>query len=184
MGTAIPADRIESDVLARASRVRMILLDSDGVLTDGRLIVGSGGEDVRSFDVKDGHGIRMAQQAGLTIGVLSGRRSAALEARAKELQLDEIHQGIHDKPALFERIVERREMPDEAVCFIGDDLIDLALMRRVGFAVAPADAVPEVLEAAHWVTTRNGGRGAVRETLDLILKATGKWDEVTRRYRG
>ena len=174
---------LSPELLRRASRVRWILLDSDGVLTDGRLYTGANGEDMRAFSVKDGHGIRMAQQAGLSLGVISGRRSKALELRAAELDFEEVHQGVHDKLALFEEILVRRKVRAEEVCFVGDDLIDLLPMRQAGFAVAPADAVDEVREAAHWVTSKNGGDGAVRETLDLILKACGKWDEVTRRYR-
>ena len=158
-------------------------MDSDGVLTDGRLYVGAAGEDLRAFDVRDGHGIRMGQQAGLSFGVISGRRSAALDRRATELDFMEIHQGVHDKLARLEEISDRLDVPLEGICFIGDDLIDLPVMRRAGFAVAPADAVAEVRERAHWVTPGCGGRGAVRDTVDLILRAAGKWDDVTRRYR-
>ncbi len=167
----------------RAGAIRFVLMDSDGVLTDGRLIIGPDGTDLRCFDVKDGHGIRMGQQAGMQFGVISGRRSGALALRAKELDFVEVHQGIHDKLACMNEILQRRSIDPASVCYIGDDLIDLTVMRRVGFSVAPADALPEALETADWVTSRDGGRGAVRETIDLLLKSGGHWDEITARYR-
>jgi 3-deoxy-D-manno-octulosonate 8-phosphate phosphatase (KDO 8-P phosphatase) len=170
------------DVSARASKVKLVLLDSDGVLTDGRIIMSSDGDDVRAFDVRDGHGIRMGQQAGLLFGVISGRESRALAERAAELQFDEVHQRVLDKLGRAKEILDRRDLAFESTCFMGDDLIDLRVMRRCGFAVAPADAVPEVREAAHYVTARAGGRGAVREVIDLVLRANGKWDDVTARY--
>lgn len=170
------------DISARASKVKLVLLDSDGVLTDGRIIMSSDGQDVRAFDVRDGHGIRMGQQAGLLFGVISGRESRALAERAAELQFDEVHQRVLDKLGRAKEILDRRGLAFESTCFMGDDLIDLRVMRRCGFAVAPADAVPEVREAAHYVTAREGGRGAVREVIDLVLRANGKWDDVTARY--
>ena len=171
-----------SDLSRRASRVRWILLDSDGVLTDGKLYTGANGEDFRAFDVKDGHGIRMAQQAGLSLGVISGRRCQALELRATELDLEEIHQGIHDKLSVFDEILARREIEAETVCFVGDDLIDLGPIRRAGFSAAPSDAVEEVTRSVDWVSSKPGGHGVVREIIELILKARGQWDEITRRY--
>jgi 3-deoxy-D-manno-octulosonate 8-phosphate phosphatase (KDO 8-P phosphatase) len=160
----------------------MILMDVDGVMTDGRIHVSDQAHESRSFDVKDGHGIRMGQQASLEFAIISGRRSALVEHRAAELGITEVHQRILDKSKRVREIVERLEMSQETACFIGDDLIDLPAMRAVGLAVATADAVPQVLEAAHYVTCRPGGRGAVREVVDLVLQAGGHWDEVTRRY--
>jgi len=171
-----------ADVVARARKVRIVLLDADGVLTDGRIVVTGDGDDARCFDVRDGHGIRMGQEAGLAFGVVSGRHSRALERRAGELGLDELHQGVLDKLGRVREILTRRGLAGEAACFVGDDLIDVPAMRACGLAVATADAVPEVREVAHFVTRRAGGRGAVREVVDLLLHASGSWERVTARY--
>jgi 3-deoxy-D-manno-octulosonate 8-phosphate phosphatase (KDO 8-P phosphatase) len=171
-----------TDVDDRARRVRLVLLDSDGVLTDGRIIVTSDGAEARAFDVRDGHGIRMGQAAGLSFGVISGRSSPALTSRAEELEFDEIHQGVHDKLALVRELVAKLALAPADVCFVGDDLIDIPAMRYCGLAVAPADAMEEVRQVAHHVTRRAGGRGAVREVVDLLLRAGGSWDRVTARY--
>jgi 3-deoxy-D-manno-octulosonate 8-phosphate phosphatase (KDO 8-P phosphatase) len=174
-------DGLEPRLAERARRVRLVLFDSDGVLTDGRIYYAPD-DGMRAFDVKDGHGIRMGQEAGLAFGAISGRESSALARRAAELDFDELHQRVHDKVACVEGILRGRGLEAEQVCFVGDDLIDVPVMRRVGLAAAPADAVPEVLRAAHFVTDRPGGRGAAREVIELILRASGKWDQVTRRY--
>jgi len=171
-----------AEVLDRARRIRLVLLDSDGVLTDGRIIVSSDGTESRSFDVKDGQGIRLGQSAGLAFGVISGRESRALTARANELGFEDVHQGVHDKLGLVREIIERRGLEPGEVCFVGDDLIDLPAMRYCGLSIAPADAVEQVREVAHHVTERPGGRGAVREAVDMLLRAGGRWDEVTARY--
>ena len=174
--------RPSAGVLDRARRIRLVLLDSDGVLTDGRIIVTSDGAEARSFDVRDGFGIRLGQGAGLAFGVISGRESRALTARAQELGFDEVHQGVHDKLGLVKEILERRGLEPADLCFVGDDLIDIQAMRYCGLAISPADAVGEVRDVAHHVTERPGGRGAVREVVDLLLRAGGSWDEVTARY--
>jgi 3-deoxy-D-manno-octulosonate 8-phosphate phosphatase (KDO 8-P phosphatase) len=171
-----------ADVVDRARGVRLVLLDSDGVLTDGRIIVTSDGTEARCFDVRDGFGIRTGRAAGLSFGVISGRESPALTSRAKELEFEEVHQRVHDKLALVREILARRGLEPQAVCFVGDDLIDVPAMRYCGLAVAPADAIEEVRAVAHHVTEREGGRGAVREVIDMLLRASGSWDKVTERY--
>ncbi len=171
-----------NDVLERARVIQLILLDVDGVLTDGQLYLGPNGFDARSFNVRDGQGIRLGQRAGLLFGVISGRESRVVADRAAELYITEVHQGVYDKTECFLQIAERLRVRAEAVCFVGDDLVDVPLMKLIGLAVAPADATPEAKQAAHWVTTRDGGRGAVRETVDLVLSASGKMDKVTERY--
>jgi 3-deoxy-D-manno-octulosonate 8-phosphate phosphatase (KDO 8-P phosphatase) len=172
----------DPEVIERARRVSLVLFDSDGTLTDGRIILTSDGEEARAFDVRDGHGIRMGQQAGLVFGVISGRESAVLTRRAEELNFEEIHQGVTDKSNCLDEILARRGIEPGAVCFMGDDLIDVPVMRRCGLAVAPADSIAEVREVVHHVTQRNGGRGAARELIDLLLRANGSWDRVTARY--
>jgi len=171
-----------ADIRARAGKIRFVLLDVDGVLTDGRLFLFSDGSEGRTFHVRDGHGIRMGQRAGFHFGLLSGRESRVVADRAEELYITEVHQGILDKPERYAEIRERLGLPDEAMCYVGDDVVDVPVLRRVGLAVAPADAAPEAREAAHWVASQRGGEGVVREVVDLLLRAAGKWQSVTDRY--
>jgi len=166
----------------RAAKIDFILMDVDGVLTDGRVLMLSNGVETRSFDIHDGHGIRMAQRVGIGFGIISGRESSVVEERARSLGIEEVHQSVFRKGELLDGILERRALTPESVCFIGDDLIDLPVMRRVGLAAAPASARPEVREAAHYVSRLDGGRGAVRDVIDLVLRARGDWDTVTERY--
>jgi len=166
------------DVWERAKRIRLLLLDVDGVLTDGRLYFGPAGETQKVFHVRDGHGIKMAQRGGIEVAFISGRRSDAAYHRAKELGISRFHEGVRDKVAVLEELRAAMGLPLEAVAAVGDDLVDLPLMSRTGLAVAVADAAPEVKAAAHWITTLPGGRGAVREVCDLLLKAQGKWEEI------
>jgi 3-deoxy-D-manno-octulosonate 8-phosphate phosphatase (KDO 8-P phosphatase) len=175
---------VKADNRERAARVQLIVLDSDGVLTDGRIIMNSDGTETRAFHVTDGFGIRMGQKAGLRFAVISGRRSDVLAQRAADLGIDELHQGIFDKAGCLREITARLGIPPAAVCFVGDDLIDLPAMRLAGFAAAPADAQPAVRDAAHVVTGRGGGRGAVREVVDLVLRAGGRWDAAMRDFVG
>ncbi|MCL4501783.1 MAG: HAD family hydrolase [Deltaproteobacteria bacterium] len=168
------------DVWQRAQNIRLLILDVDGVLTDGRLYFDAKGETLKVFHVRDGHGIKMAQRAGIEIALLSGRRSDAAYHRAKELGISRFHESLRDKVAVLEEIMAALRIQAAQVAMVGDDLVDLPVMSRAGLAVAVADAVPEVLAAAHWVTMNPGGRGAVREVCDLILKAHGKWDEIVR----
>ena len=172
----------------RARNIRLFLMDCDGVLTDGSLpyFAGNGSlvEDARVFHIHDGQGIRLAAQAGLKLGIISGRTSAALAARAAEMKIDHFYQGISDKLKVYEQIKTTEQLSDENIAYIGDDLPDLAPMRRTGLAVAVADAVSEIRDCAHWVTTKNGGRGAVREAIELILKAQGRWDELLTQFKG
>jgi 3-deoxy-D-manno-octulosonate 8-phosphate phosphatase (KDO 8-P phosphatase) len=160
--------------MSRAAAVRLLLSDVDGVLTDGGLIYLDGGGEAKRFDVKDGLGLVRARRAGLLTGFISGRSSPAVERRARELQVEELHLGVARKGECLDEILSRRGLRDEEVCFVGDDLNDLELLERVGLAAAPADAVAETRRAAHLVTRRAGGRGALREVIDLILKARGE----------
>lgn len=170
------------ELTRRAAAVRLFVLDVDGVLTDGRLFIDGDGGETKAFDVRDGLAIGLAQRAGLRFAILSGRRAEAVTRRAAELGIEEVHQKIADKGACFEGILERNGVTADQVCFVGDDLIDLPVMRRVGLAAAPADAVREVLAVAHFVSSRPGGRGAVRETVELVLRSGGHWQNVTAPY--
>ncbi|MBM4285679.1 MAG: HAD-IIIA family hydrolase [Deltaproteobacteria bacterium] len=168
------------DAWARAGRVRLLILDVDGVLTDGRLYFGPKEELCKVFHVRDGHGVKMLQQAGIEVAFVSGRRSDAAFRRAKELGVHRYHEGVRDKAAVLEELCRALSLTPDQVGAVGDELVDLPLFHRVGLAVAVADAPPEVQAAAHWVTTLPGGRGAVREVTDLILKAAGRWEELVR----
>lgn len=158
-------------VLERARRIRLLVLDVDGVLTDGRLYLSPTGEELKVFHVRDGSGLVAVQRAGITVAILSGRDSAAVSRRAAELGIRHVRQGVVDKGAELDRLLaELAVEPVETAC-VGDDTPDLPLLRRVGLAVGVADAHPALLEAAHWITRAPGGRGAVREVCDLLLSA-------------
>lgn len=155
----------------RAKAVTFLLLDVDGVLTDGRIIYDSDGREIKAFDIHDGAGLSQLRRAGFSIGLLSGRMSKAVDVRAKELEIDIVHQGIANKLAVYESLLDRCGLRDEQVAYVGDDLIDLPLFDRVGLAVAVASAQPAVRRAAHWVTRLPGGRGAVREVTDFLIRS-------------
>ena len=164
------------------SDIRLLVLDVDGVLTDGRLIVNGDGSESKSFNALDGHGIRMWRRAGLKIAFLSGRDSGPTNYRASQLEIDYCLQNCHDKLPELKKLLERADISPNAVAYVGDDLPDLPPMRYVGFAVAVANAIKEVKQHADYVTTHSGGSGAVREVIEHILKKTGKWDQLMERY--
>ena len=172
------------EVWGRAKRIRLLLLDVDGVLTDGRLYFGPKGEALKVFHVLDGHGLKMVRRAGLEVALLSGRRSDPAYHRARELGLNRFFEGLRDKVAVLESLRRDLNLTLHEVAMVGDDLVDLPVLARVGLAVAVADAVPEVRAAAHWVTSLPGGRGAVRQVCDLLLKAQGRWDEMVQPWIG
>ncbi|MCG3113857.1 MAG: HAD hydrolase family protein [Candidatus Manganitrophus sp. SB1] len=153
----------------KAMRIRYLLLDVDGVMTDGTLYFDENGREIKGFSIYDGHGIRLLQRARIGVGIISGRSSAVVAWRAKELGIEDVHQGSRDKEAAYEMIKAKHRLQDEAVAFIGDDLIDLSLLRRVGFSIAVASAVDAVKQEVDWVTKKRGGEGAIREVIDFIL---------------
>jgi 3-deoxy-D-manno-octulosonate 8-phosphate phosphatase (KDO 8-P phosphatase) len=162
----------------------MVLMDVDGVMTDGGILFVGGRSEGRVFDVKDGVGVWLLHRAGVATGIISGRTSAAVRRRARELRMDEIHLKAADKLAVYEKILRRRRLTDPEVCFIGDDVVDLPVLARVGLPVAVHDATVEVRRAARLVTRAPGGRGAVREVADRVLRAQGRMGELLRRYEG
>jgi 3-deoxy-D-manno-octulosonate 8-phosphate phosphatase (KDO 8-P phosphatase) len=163
-------------------KIRLLLLDVDGVMTDGRIIYDDHGGEIKAFDVKDGHGIKLLQRAGIRVGIITGRQSAVVVRRAEELGIDLVYQGARDKLLPFRDILQKTGFSPEEVAYVGDDVVDLPVLRRVGFAVTVADAVEEVKPHVHYVTSRPGGRGAVREICDLLLKESGRWEGVAARY--
>lgn len=162
---------LPDEIANRARKIKLILTDCDGVLTDGSLHYTAHGEAAKVFHIHDGLAFKLARQAGLKTGIISGRKSAALELRARELHVDYLYHGNDAKRAAYEEIQTTENLRDEQIAYLGDDLHDLELLHRVGFAIAVADAVAEVRAAAHFVTTQNGGRGAFREAVELILKS-------------
>jgi 3-deoxy-D-manno-octulosonate 8-phosphate phosphatase (KDO 8-P phosphatase) len=158
-------------VFERARRIRLLVLDVDGVLTDGRLHFTANGEELKVFHVRDGAGIVAAQRAGVTVAIISGRDSAAVTRRAAELGIRHVHQGVDDKGALLDRLLAELGVAAEETACVGDDTPDAPMLRRAGLAIAVADAHPALVAAAHWVTQSKGGRGAVREVCDLLLSA-------------
>lgn len=169
-------------MLQRLRRIRLLLLDVDGVLTDGRIIYDAQGVETKAFDVKDGHGLKLLQRAGVQVGIITGRSSEVVNVRARELGIDIVYQGAKDKLLPFQEILQTLRLAADEVAYMGDDLPDLPVLRRAGWAVAPVDAVDEVKPYVHYVTRRPGGRGAVREVCDLLLQEKGKWAELTERY--
>ncbi len=168
--------------MANLADIQLLVLDVDGVLTDGTLIINGDGSESKSFNSLDGHGIRMWQRAGLKVAFLSGRASEATRYRAEQLQIDYCLQDCHDKLPAMEKLLKQSGLSQEATAYIGDDLPDLPVIKYVGFGVAVANAVDEVKDMADYITTHQGGSGAVREVIEYILKNTGRWQELMKRY--
>ncbi len=158
-----------------AAAIKLLVLDVDGVMTDGRILLTGGGEEIKCFHVRDGLGLKLLMEAGIDVAIITGRASQAVLSRARELGITEVHQGIRDKAAIFSSLVKNKGLEKEQVCAMGDDLPELAVFRLAGLSVAVGDAAVEVREAASMVTRHRGGMGAVREVCELILKAQGKW---------
>lgn len=169
------AGRLSPDLLRRARRVRLLVLDVDGVLTDGRLVYGPDGENQMTFHVQDGQGIKTAQAAGLVVALVSGRSSPMVAQRAKELGVSEVHLAVSDKAAALADLLARHGLAAEEAACMGDDLADLPLLARGGLALSVPGGAAEARAAAQYVTARGGGQGAVREAVELILKAQGRW---------
>ncbi len=184
MVTEAPSKPGKEELTSRAARVRLLVFDVDGVLTDGGLYYGAQGELMKRFDVKDGHALVMARLAGLPAAVLTARTSSIVEVRGRELGLAAVIQGRRDKGVALDELLQQLGVPREACAYMGDDHNDLAPLSRVGLAACPADAVPEVRQEVHFVTQSPGGRGAVRELVELCLKASGRWDDAVGLMRG
>ncbi len=158
--------------------VRVLVMDVDGVLTGGEIIHGTGGMELKQFHVQDGMGVTLARRAGILPVVITVRKSEAVAKRSEDLKIAEVHQGITRKWECLKEILKRHGFEPEEVAYVGDDLVDLPVMRRVGLPIAVANATEDVKRNAEWITAREGGRGAVREAVEMILKRDGKWDRV------
>jgi 3-deoxy-D-manno-octulosonate 8-phosphate phosphatase (KDO 8-P phosphatase) len=166
----------------KISKITHLILDVDGVLTDGRIIFDDEGRELKFYDVKDGHGIKLLMRAGIEVILLTGRSSNVVDRRAKDLQITDVYKGAKNKIDVYESILAAKGLRDEQVACMGDDIVDIKILRRSGFAVAPSDASEHVKNIVDFVTVKCAGRGAVRELCELILQAQGTWDEVVERY--
>ncbi|WP_028841207.1 KdsC family phosphatase [Thermodesulfobacterium hveragerdense] len=170
------------EILQKARKIKLLLLDVDGVLTDGRIILTSEGEEVKHFNVLDGMGIKLLQKIGVEVAILSSRFSQVTQHRAKELGIIFVFQGELTKLKIYEKIKQEKGLKDEEIAYVGDDWIDLPVLKRVGLAIGVPNGWPPVNEYVHYITNFPGGKGAVREVCDLILKAKGKWEESLQFY--
>lgn len=168
--------------IARAARIKLMIFDVDGILTDGNLHFGPEGEVIKTFNVLDGHGIKMLQQSGVAAAIISARQSPIVLKRATDLGIRHVQQGIHDKRSAFEQLLKETSLPADQCGFIGDDVIDLPILMRVGFAASVPNGHAEVRSRVHYVTQASGGHGAAREICDLILRAQGNYEAAMAPY--
>lgn len=161
-------------LLSKAKKIKLLLLDVDGVLTDGTIILDNQGNELKAFHVRDGHGIKLAQRAGIILGIITGRKSEVVNIRARELSIEEVHQGAHRKIEIYESIISKYGFRDDEVAYMGDDIVDVDVFKRVGMAVTVSDADPSVRPHVDMITKTEGGRGAVRELINFLLKSRGK----------
>ncbi|MDO5102766.1 MAG: HAD hydrolase family protein [Lautropia sp.] len=172
------------DILAAARQIRLLAMDIDGTLTDGRIWIGHDGEMAKSFSVRDGFGITLLKKAGIQLVIITGRRSAIVERRAAELGITQVHQGVSNKLDTLKAISAAQGMGLDEIAFMGDDWPDLAAMQACALPAAPSDAVPEVLAVARWVATARAGEGALREFANFLLTSRGEFDALLSHYRG
>ncbi|MES9870806.1 MAG: 3-deoxy-manno-octulosonate-8-phosphatase KdsC [Sedimenticola sp.] len=170
------------DILEKAAQIRMVIFDVDGVLTDGSLFLGDDGLEYKAFNSKDGHGMKMLQHSGVEIAIITGRTSRVVTQRMESLGIQHVYQGRLDKLPAYEELKQKLDLKDEEVAYVGDDVVDLPIMTRIGLAIAVQDAHKMVKQHAHWQTEAGGGRGAAREVCELIMEARGVLDETLRGY--
>ena len=170
------------DILERASRIQLVIFDVDGVLTDGSLFLSDDGQEYKAFNSKDGFGMRLLQDAGIDIGIITGRESTLVKLRMKELGVSYVMQGRREKGPALDEMMELTGLTLDQIAYVGDDVVDLPIMSRVGFSIAVQDARPIVKKHAHWITENPGGRGAGRDVCELILEAHGKLDAAIQKY--
>lgn len=170
------------DILAKAALIKLVVFDVDGVLTDGSLFLGDTGEEYKAFNSRDGHGMKMLMRHGVVIGIITGRTSGVVMHRMASLGIEYVYQGQLEKLPAFEALIERLKLPPDQVAYVGDDVVDLPIMRRVGLAIAVQDAHPLVKQHAHWQTPNGGGRGAARDVCELIMEAQGVLEAQLQAY--
>ncbi len=170
------------DILERAAQIRLVIFDVDGVLTDGSLFLGDDGQEYKAFHSRDGHGMKMLQETGVEIGIITGRTSNVVQHRMDSLGIRHVYQGQLQKLPAFEDLVAKLGLPPHQVAYVGDDVVDLPTMRRSGLAIAVQDAHPLLKQHAHWITDHGGGRGAARDVCELIMRAQGTLDQQLALY--
>lgn len=175
-------EQLDKDLIRRLERVKLLLLDVDGVLTDGRIVMDNHGGEFKHFDVRDGHGLKMLIRLGIDVVLVTGRTSDIVEHRARDLGIKEVHQGIWNKAGIFDDILAKRGLHSEEAAYIGDDIVDVPIMRRAGVSLTVADASEHVREIADYVARNPGGQGAVREICEMILMAKGLWRDIAVQY--
>ncbi|MFA5388652.1 MAG: HAD-IIIA family hydrolase [Candidatus Omnitrophota bacterium] len=167
----------------KAKKIKLLILDVDGVLTDGRIVYDNFNNEMKFFNVHDGFGMALLYRAGIKSAIITARGSGAVKRRAKDMHVAKVYSG-HKKLEIYESAIKKFMMKDDEVCFMGDDLIDLPVLKRVGLSIAPPEAAEEVKRACHYITKKGGGKGAVREVAEIILKSQGLWDKAIKEYTG
>lgn len=175
-------EKYPQNIIDRARKIKLLVLDVDGVMTDGRLIYGNFGDEIKNFDVNDGLGIFLVKKTGIKCVILTAKASKTILIRARELRIDKVYHNFHYKLKALGGIKRKFRVSDEEICFIGDDLIDIPILKRAGLSVCPFNAMEEVKPFVHFVSEKKGGRGAIREVCNLILYAQGTWEKVTAEY--
>ena len=173
---------IKKNIKEKLKRIKLLILDVDGVMTDGRIIMDNEGRETKNFNVRDGHGIKILQRYGIKVAILTGRQSKVVEYRAKDLEIDDIYQKVFNKKEIFQTILKKHKLSADAAAFMGDDIVDIPVLKSVGFSAAVADAIDVVKKSVDYVTKNKGGNGAVREVCEMILKAQDKWPEIAAKY--
>ena len=171
-----------NNIIEKAKQIRLVLFDVDGVLTDGSLIMGDDGQEYKAFNAKDGHGMKMLQASGVEIGIISARNSRVVALRMEGLGIKHVYQGQRDKLKAFADLQKKLQLKSDQIAYVGDDLLDLCIMRQVGLSIAVQDASPAVVEQADWQTTAPGGRGAAREVCEMIMQAQNTLDRILAKY--
>ncbi|MBI4824760.1 MAG: HAD-IIIA family hydrolase [Nitrospirae bacterium] len=172
----------KKELTKKAKNIKLLILDVDGVLTDGSIVLDNRGNELKAFHVRDGHGIKMLQRAGIHVAIITGRYSKVVERRAKELGITEVYQRCHIKSVAYEQVLSKFGISDSEIAYIGDDIVDIPLFRRAGLSVAVSDAEEEAKSFAMMITKKRGGRGAVREVIDFLLRSKGLWDKLIDEY--
>jgi 3-deoxy-D-manno-octulosonate 8-phosphate phosphatase (KDO 8-P phosphatase) len=166
----------------KLQHIKILIMDVDGVMTDGRIIINDDGRETKNFDVRDGHGIKLVQRYGIEVALLTGRQSEVVKYRANELGIKEVHQKIFNKKEVFVEILQKNNLNADQAAFIGDDIIDIPVLKEAGFSATVADAIDIVKKTVDYVTKNKGGRGAVREVCEMLLQAQGRWPEIAAKY--
>lgn len=173
---------MKRQIINKLKKIKFIILDVDGVLTDGKIIIGSDKTEYKNFNVRDGTGVTLGHYAGLKFAIISGRYSKVISIRAKELGIDHVFQNVAEKIKSYENLKRKLKLKDDEICFIGDEIIDIPIMEKCGFSAAPADCVKEIKKYADYICSNKGGEGCAREIIEMVIKARGQWKKTLLKY--